>query len=302
MNVLAIIVTYNFTAWMDRCLGSLLASDPQPDIMVIDNNSQDGTPAIIRERYPQVILLENHCNLGFGHANNQGMNYALEHNYDGVLLINQDAWLVNNDTLRKLVDASLHHPDYGIISPIHLTGTGDAVEHGFSVYSGLKDMNATFPTDIVKVPFINAAIWYIPIVILKRVGMFDPLFYHYGEDKDMANRMSYHGLHIGFVPQTFGCHDREWRKTTRISFFRIERIYHLTEFANINHSFFGSFAFGVLASIKKSLLCLIHGKLYDSATYVKIALQLIVRTPAVMHARRRSIHVDLGNYQGSISS
>ncbi len=300
MTILAIIVSYNFTPWIDRCLGSLLISELQPDIMVIDNNSKDDTLELIRNHYPQVKLIENHNNLGFGRANNIGIMYAIEHNYNGVLLLNQDAWLSSKKTLNCLADASMRHTDYGIISPIHLTGTADKVEHGFSVYSGLKDMNTLFPTDIVRVPFVNAAIWYMPVDVLKRVGMFDPLFYHYGEDKDLANRMSYYGFHIGFVPQVFGCHDREFRQSSRSTFLRAERIYHITEYANINYSFIRAFAFGVLAPIKKSLVCLKNGKWKDCSTYASIAIYLFVHTPRILRTRANSINVKLSNYDGFI--
>ena len=64
MKILAIIVSYNFTPWMARCLGSLRASHCQADVMVLDNASADDTVARIRRDYPEVMLVENHRNLG----------------------------------------------------------------------------------------------------------------------------------------------------------------------------------------------------------------------------------------------
>ena len=131
MKILAIIVSYNFTKWIDKCLGSLKDSSIPVDIIVLDNGSKDDTVKILRERYPEITLLENKDNLGFGKANNMGLHKADREDYDGVLLLNQDAWIDAN-TLAALVAASHKHPDYGILSPIHLTGRGDKIEQGFS--------------------------------------------------------------------------------------------------------------------------------------------------------------------------
>ena len=111
MKILAIIVSYNFTPWMARCLGSLRASHCQADVMVLDNASADDTVTRIRQDFPEVTLIENGQNLGFGRANNIGMQYALDHGYAGVLLLNQDAW-IDADTLGALAAASSKHPNY----------------------------------------------------------------------------------------------------------------------------------------------------------------------------------------------
>ena len=91
-------------SWADKCLGSLLHSKNYCDILIIDNGSQDGTQEYVREKYHNVMLVENKCNLGFGRANNMGISYALQHHYDGVLLLNQDAW-VDEGTINILCTA-----------------------------------------------------------------------------------------------------------------------------------------------------------------------------------------------------
>ena len=295
MKILAIIVSYNFTKWIDKCLGSLKDSSIPVDIIVLDNGSKDDTVKILRERYPEITLLENKENLGFGKANNMGLHKADREDYDGVLLLNQDAWIDAN-TLASLVSASHKHPDYGILSPIHLTGSGDKIEQGFSAYSGLSDLQQRPEDEVIEVPFINAAIWYLPIKALREVGFFAPIFYHYGEDKDLANRMRYYGWKTGFTPAVFGYHDREFRPQTRRSFFRMELVYHLSEYTNINYSFGKAFALGVLALGKKALLALAKGHPGQSLTYLSMTLGMLFRTGDVMKARELSQHVDLRNY------
>lgn len=275
MKTLAIVISYNFMPWIDRCLSSLLQGTQSTDILVIDNASKDETVATLQARYPQVRLIRNNHNLGFGAANNIGMKIALDEGYDGVLLINQDAWLAP-DALQQLVEVSLQHPEYGIISPKHLTGDGSKMDPGFASYI---DNGGSF---------INAALWYIPMSVIRKVGMFAPLFYHYGEDKDYVNRIHYHGYQIGYVPTALGYHDRAERPFNRSLFLRTERVYHLSEYANINYSFAKAFAMGVLAPVKKAFKALAKGQWSNFAAFISISFQLMMQTPQVLHSRNHT--------------
>lgn len=296
MKILTIIVSYNFMPWIDKCLGSMIHSGYPTDILVLDNDSKDETVKTIREKYPQVKLIENHANLGFGKANNIGIQYAIREGYEAVLLLNEDAWLDAN-TLEHLAKVCREHPEYGIISPIHLTGNGDKPEKGFATYTGIQDINNIPDAEIVEVPFIDAAIWLIRVEVLKKTGLFAPIFYHYGEDKDLANRMAYYHFKIGYVPKVFGYHDREFRQVTRAHFIRSERVYHLSEYTNINYPFGKAFAMGILALGKKTLLSLAKGKWNDAMTYTNLGFSLLAKTQEVIKARKISKHVELKNYE-----
>ncbi|MBR3716713.1 MAG: glycosyltransferase, partial [Bacteroidaceae bacterium] len=82
MKTLSIVISYNFMRWIDQCIPSLLQSEAPTDILVIDNASTDETVTALQERYPQVRLIANGTNLGFGRANNIGMQLALDEGYD----------------------------------------------------------------------------------------------------------------------------------------------------------------------------------------------------------------------------
>lgn len=295
MKVLAIIVSYHFIPWVDKCLPSLLASTYPVDVIVLDNGSNDQSVEHVRKNYPGVTVVDNHANLGFGKANNIGIHYAMAHGYDAVLLINQDAWL-EPDALEKLVEVLDSHPDYGIVSPVHKNGKGDKVERGFADYTGLKDLQHLPHDIVVEVPFINAAIWLVRVEALRKTGLFAPLFYHYGEDKDLANRMAYHHYKTGYVPAAAGCHDREFREMGREKFFWTEYVFHLSEYANVNHSFGKAFAKGVLAVVKKALVAALHGRWADTAAYSRVGWRLVVGIRDVAKARKMSRRVDLKDY------
>lgn len=288
MKILTIIVSYNFEKWISRCLNSLKASSHPTDILVIDNCSKDRTVEIIQKEYPQVRLIANKANLGFGRANNIGMQIALKEGYDAVFLLNQDAW-IGHDTLAVLVAQAVRHPEFGILSPVHLNGSGKELDKGFASYArlaGIKDLPDG--QDPIACPFINAAFWFIPVSTLRKVGGFSPLFYHYGEDKDYVNRLHFHQYQIGYLPNVYGCHDREFRKVSFDGFCRAERVYLLSEYANINYRFTQAFAYGILAGIKKLILSLLRGNLKYAKGYISIVTTLLTQSKSVMQVRKQT--------------
>ncbi|MGL4851360.1 MAG: glycosyltransferase family 2 protein [Phocaeicola sp.] len=270
MKVLVLIVSYNFEPWLERCLGSLQQSQLPVEVLVIDNASQDCTVNRIREEYPTVRLIEAGENLGFGKANNVGMRIALNEGFDAVFLMNQDTW-IQPDVLAKLAQYASCNPDYGILSPVHLTGKGDALDQGFATYAALNGVSQ-LPTQeqLVELTFLNAAFWWIPIQVVKEVGGFSPLFYHYGEDKDYINRLTYQGYKVGYLSSAFASHDREYRILTESAFFRSEYVYLLSELANVKYSALHAFAYGILAGIKKSMIALVKGGGRESIRFLSI--------------------------------
>lgn len=286
-KVLVIIVSYNFERWIDKCLNSLRQSDYPIETIVIDNGSQDQTTQQIKEHYPEIRLIESKENLGFGKANNLGMQIALKEGYDMVFLMNQDAW-IEPDTIGTLVELTQKHAVNGILSPVHLTGKGDKPDPGFGHYTHINDIQALPTEEIVYVPFINAAFWLIPTTILKKVGGFCPLFYHYGEDKDFVNRLHYHHFQVGYAPQAFANHDREYRPIAHKAFLRNEYVYHLSEYANINHSWPKAFGYGVLALVKKSFTALFQGKFQLAKDYTGMTFRLLSHSRAIHICRTKN--------------
>jgi GT2 family glycosyltransferase len=242
LNVTIIIVTYNGTPWLDACLQSCVGWP----IIIVDNASTDETVCFIEANYPDITLLKQKKNLGFGQANNLGMRYALNQGADHVFLLNQDAYLVNS-VLDDLISFQKEQPEYGILSPIHIIGNQKKLDKNFSNYM-LREVTGQFYSDFVlsnpvapvyQVPFVNAAAWLISRKCIECVGGFDPLFFHYGEDDNYCQRASYHGFKIGVLPKAYIIHDREERPRIKITVFspeyykNKERTYKIL-FANIN--------------------------------------------------------------------
>lgn len=291
MKVSVIIVSYNFEQWIDRCLGSLRRSTFPVSVIVVDNGSKDNTTQIIERKHPEVHLIKTGVNLGFGKANNIGIRCAMERGADYFFLLNQDAW-ISEKTIKTLLDLFEEHPKYGILSPTHLNGKGDKLDFGFSTYSGMngKEEFLTKQKDheVVTLKFINAAFWMISVQTIKKVGGFSPLFYHYGEDIDYINRLHYHGLQLGYSPRVFGYHDRESREVSRADFLRSERVYLLSEYANINYTFSKAFGYGVLAGIKKAMQALAKGKIANCFAFINISFGLLWKTKQIVHIRNKN--------------
>ena len=288
-SICVIIVSYNFESWIDRCIPSIQTSTLPTTILVVDNASQDRTCEIIRNRYPEVVLFENKENLGFGKANNIGMRYALEKGFDYVFLLNQDAWLEQN-ALEKLVNAAYRHPEFGILSPVHFNGNGTALDFGFATYTGLKNpKDIELSSEIEEFPFINAAMWLLPARVIRKVGGFAPIFAHYGEDRNLAQRIRKNGYKIGVVKSAAGFHDREARPVNREKFFYSEYVYFLTEAVNPFYSLAKAFAYSVLAAYKKAVKSWASREIIESREYIRIVFRLIGKTPAIFRTRKETI-------------
>ena len=207
-EILVIIVTFNGMEWMERCIASVRSSSLPADILVIDNGSTDGTREWLREKGVEVIYSES--NVGFGAANNIGMQRALEEGYSFVYLLNQDAW-VFPDTFRLLADAFYSTGGYGILSPVQYDGGGKKMDRQFAKRCG-KYLKAQKDTPIVEVPFVMAAHWMISRGCLLQTGGFSPAFRQYGEDDNYIHRAKWNGYKCGVVRATGAVHDRAGRQ------------------------------------------------------------------------------------------
>ena len=218
MNIFVVIVTYNGSKWLNRCLSSLFESNVGVQVIVVDNKSTDDSLKIVSQ-FPEVRTFLSKENLGFGKANNSGIQYALDQGADYVILLNQDAW-VRPDTIGHLLEASLNHPEYCVLSALHLEGSETKLDLNFQHYISPENcgqlvsdlaVDCTKLKDVYEIRFVNAALWLLPVHGLLDIGGFDPLFPHYGEDNDFIKRVQYHGYKAGICPGAFVVHDRPQR-------------------------------------------------------------------------------------------
>jgi GT2 family glycosyltransferase len=244
LNVYIIIVTYNGMKWLPKSLASIKKTS---SVIVVDNNSSDNTVKFIQKTYREFILIPLNENLGFGRANNIGISKALNLGAEAVFLMNQDVYL-RDDVILDLSRILKKHPKFGVVSPMHLNGKGDLLDKDFAKYClantkiYLSKLNKENNKQNFNVPFVNAAAWLISKECLEKVGGFDPVFFHYGEDENYCQRVRYHGFSIMIHVNSFIMHDTLDLKSQSTSKYSKRDILNFKKFlflkyANLNQDF-----------------------------------------------------------------
>lgn len=240
-KIAVVIVTFNGEIWIKKNLNSLFKSNYPIDIIIVDNASTDETINIIKE-YSAVELIQNKNNLGFGKANNIGIDLALNKGADAIFLLNQDTWIFEN-TISNLAEVLFENSNLGIVSPLHFSAEESILDENFNTY--YNRFNKEEDSELLRiVPFVNAAAWLVSKECLSKTGYFDPIFNHYGEDRNYCERVKYHGFKIGVAKKAAICHDR----IVKLNSNKIElqsKYLVLNEMINCNHSLFISLLLGL---------------------------------------------------------
>src|ERR1700685_441013 len=113
MKLSVIIVNYNVKYFLEVFLHSVFraAENLDVEVIVVDNNSSDNSSAMVRERFPAVILIENKDNRGFSKANNQGVAIAKG---EYILFLNPDT-VMQEVFFYKTLSYMDAHPEAGAI-------------------------------------------------------------------------------------------------------------------------------------------------------------------------------------------
>ena len=215
-KIYLIIVTYNAMKWAEKCFSSLRKSSIPVHTMVVDNGSTDGTQEFIKTHFPEVEFIQSAENLGFGKANNLGIEKAYKNGADFFYLMNQDAWIFE-DSIQNLLDVYENYPkkeEIGILSPMHLDGTEKKLDVFLDKYISqnfenrmISDLYLKITKPFYEISFVNAAHWFLPKATIEKVGGFNPYFFHYGEDNEYVNRLRFLGKKILLCPESKVVHD-----------------------------------------------------------------------------------------------
>ncbi|MCO6494689.1 MAG: glycosyltransferase [Bacteroidetes bacterium] len=217
-----IIVSYNVRRFLEQAILSIQKSigDIEIEIIVVDNASSDDSSNIVREKYPQVKLIENKDNQGFSKANNQGIKISTG---KYILLLNPDTVLAE-DTLKKCYDFMENTPDCGALGVRMIDGSGTFLPESkrglptpkvsfykifglaslfpkskkFGAYH-LKYLNEfeTHPIDV-----LSGAFMFMRKEALDKSGLLDETFFMYGEDIDLSYRITLAGYKNYYFPET----------------------------------------------------------------------------------------------------
>lgn len=222
MKLSIVIVNYNVKYFLDQCLHSVQKAchGIDSEIFVVDNNSVDGSVKMVREKFPDVRLIENKENKGFSSANNQAIRKAKG---EYILLLNPDT-IVEDDTLQKSVGFMDDHPDAGGLGVKMLDGKGKFLpesKRGLPspsvAFYKIFGLSALFPRSkifgkyhlgylnrekIHTVDILSGACMLLRKKVLDGIGLLDESFFMYGEDIDLSYRITQAGYKNYYFPET----------------------------------------------------------------------------------------------------
>jgi len=232
-----IIVSYNTKKLLYQCLSSLFAREyPIPiETIVVDNDSQDGSAAMVRETFTKVRLIENKENVGFSRANNMGLEIARG---DYILLLNSDTKVLG-DALTNLVTFLDMHPDVAVVSGriVYPDFSDQGVARTFptplnAFFGRTTLLNRLFPNNRFsrkyllsrmhtsntpfEVDWVSGACLMVRKKVLEEVGLLDEKFFMYWEDADLCFRIKHKGWRIFCTPEAKVIH-YEGKSTNRKS-------------------------------------------------------------------------------------
>ena len=211
-----VIVTYNSSREIDIVLGSLTQPAPVTahDIVVIDNASSDGTPALMRDRWAAVRLIESGANLGFAAANNRAIRTSSS---ELVLLLNPDT-RVPAGAVDRLVAQLDARADVAIVGPRIVDGHGRAelsfgamisplaeLRQKVLVWGNDRDVGPIVSTvdrmarHTHEVDWVSGACLLIRRTDLEAVGLLDERFFLYTEDVDLCASVRARGRRVLFA-------------------------------------------------------------------------------------------------------
>jgi len=185
-QVTLVLVTYNSALVIDDCLSSLSAA---PNIIVVDNASTDNTCEIITNQFPQVNLVRNSVNKGFGAGVNQGMakvktTFAFYFSPDAILMDN---------AMEILVNTALGNPKAALIGPLMQRPNGEIELYVMGPSESRHSPISRLPDGPFCTWFIMGGFFLTPISIWREIGGFDERIFLYSEDMDLSLRMTQQG-------------------------------------------------------------------------------------------------------------
>lgn len=222
MDISIIIVNYNVKEFLQNLVQSIrkAVNGISHEIIIVDNNSDDGSVEFINEKFPDVILIKNSENLGFSKANNIGLKIA-KGKY--LLLLNPDT-LVREDTFQSMIDFFEKNPSAGLAGCKILNPDGTlqlACRRSFpgpwTSFCKVTGLSSMFPNsrlfarynltylnenETYEVDAISGSFMMFPKTVYEKIGGLDERFFMYGEDLDFCFRVQQSGMKVFYVHNT----------------------------------------------------------------------------------------------------
>ncbi len=270
MDISIVIVNYKVKEYIVTLINSIYKyskSNIDFEIIIVDNNSNDGSVEYIKNKFDKIILIENQVNFGFSYGVNQGASIARG---EFMLILNPDTLFVE-DTLKSLIDISLKFKIFGAIGP-KITFENGATQKSFWRFPTLlntvlsllrldflnlkKNYFKNKFKNITSVDSISGAAFFVPRELFISVDGFDENLF-WMEDIDYCYRVKEKGYKVFFYPKTRIIHlkGKSSEKNFKVSI--SNQLISKIKYFNIHHKRLSAliiFYFVIIISIFKSML------------------------------------------------
>ena len=197
MKLSVVILNYNVRYFLELCLQSVQAAlETIPsEIIVIDNNSEDESCDMVKDKFPSITLIENNSNIGFSKANNQAVQVAKG---EYVCILNPDT-VVAEDTFKSVLNFADKQTNLGIVGCRLIDGSGKYLPESkrniplvnIAIKKVLGNSKGYYANhvkefDVAKVDVLVGAFMLLKRSLYNSLGGFDEDYFMYGEDIDLS--------------------------------------------------------------------------------------------------------------------
>ena len=205
-----IVVNWNLPQETLACVHSLSKSSYRNfEVVLVDNASSDNSVGWFNKELSQAVLLTSPVNLGYAGGNNIGIRYALQHQADYILLLNNDTE-VHSNLLEKMLWAAQKEPGVGILGPAvyyfddpnRIWGLGSRHKwwSPIPIDVGRNQVNKGRFKEFLEVDYVTGCAMWIKATVFFQIGFLDESFFMYYEDAEFCHRARRAGNRIGVVP------------------------------------------------------------------------------------------------------
>ena len=231
-----IVLNWNKRELLRKCLSSIRRNVEYPsyEVIVVDNNSSDGSVEMVKKCFSNVTIVENPENYGYAKGNNEGVKVS-----KGIPFILNNDTIVERGAVTKMVRVLTSDKEIGVVGGALVTPDGRVQQHKFffptnsilsAIYSGLHERRARkiFLRSVksrthkggIEVDWVSGAALMIKRKVVNEVGMFYEPYFALYDEKDLCNRVKRAGYKVVWVPDAKIIHlhgataplDSKWRR------------------------------------------------------------------------------------------
>lgn len=212
-QVSIVVLSWNEKKLTEKCINSLLSQTLKPDIVIVDNGSEDGSYEYLKKKFAKITLIRNPKNLGFAGGVNTGIKHCLKNSFQYTALLNNDAYVEKN-WIETLVNKLENDQNLAVVAGKLLKMDEKTIDSTGDQYSswGLPiARQRSLPADKAVAKDENvfgatAGACVYRVKALKEIGLFDEKFFAYYEDTDLNFRLQLAGWKILYTPDAVGYH------------------------------------------------------------------------------------------------